>query len=389
MVLGIHAAGTGSSVYALESLAGLSEFTSDTGSSSGDSAGSYTSDAEPYDTAGTYDGTADTAVTYDSTTDTAGTYGSTTDNAGANDSAADTSGTLSSSSGDAYMPDASGAMDEDGVLLEDSTETAETTGSAAFSASATNGARTTMPDGDAPFNVWINFGSESCILTEQMTSSWRAAKNGRFVWDVDKVKTYLQKLADKYDHDTEIQFVSHSGNLVDVPNYFPGWYMDIDSTASTLMAEVDQGSMLIYPEWENGLSYSTASGVGRDYVEVDITNQTVFLYINGALLFETPCVTGMADGYSDTRVGIFQMYSKASPYTLRDKSPNGYEYATPVDYWMPFDGSRGLHDANWRAAYGGNIYTYDGSYGCVNLPPDSARFLYANTYVGMPVIVHY
>ena len=44
-------------------------------------------------------------------------------------------------------------------------------------------------------------------------------------------------------------------------------------------------------------------------------------------------------------------------------------------------------DAKWRKKFGGNIYTYDGSHGCVNLPKDVAATIYANAYLGMPVIV--
>ena len=55
---------------------------------------------------------------------------------------------------------------------------------------------------------------------------------------------------------------------------------------------------------------------------------------------------------------------------------------------MPFHNGQGLHDATWRGAFGGNIYTYGGSHGCVNLPLDIAAQLYNLVYVGMPVIVH-
>ena len=45
---------------------------------------------------------------------------------------------------------------------------------------------------------------------------------------------------------------------------------------------------------------------------------------------------------------------------------------------MPFVVDRGIgfHDATWRSAFGGNIYEYSGSHGCVNLPPNAAKSLY-------------
>lgn len=58
-------------------------------------------------------------------------------------------------------------------------------------------------------------------------------------------------------------------------------------------------------------------------------------------------------------------------------------------YWMPFVGnSVGLHDADWRSKFGSNIYEYNGSHGCVNLPPDKAAELAGLINVGTVVVVH-
>ena len=56
---------------------------------------------------------------------------------------------------------------------------------------------------------------------------------------------------------------------------------------------------------------------------------------------------------------------------------------------MPFNGGIGLHDANWRGAFGGNIYTYSGSHGCVNLPNWAAAQMYENIEAGYPIICYY
>jgi lipoprotein-anchoring transpeptidase ErfK/SrfK len=67
-----------------------------------------------------------------------------------------------------------------------------------------------------------------------------------------------------------------------------------------------------------------------------------------------------------------------------------YEYESPVTYWMQFNGGIGLHDAaGWRSTYGGSIYYYSGSHGCVNLPLDLAQTLYETFDVGTPVIVYF
>ena len=55
---------------------------------------------------------------------------------------------------------------------------------------------------------------------------------------------------------------------------------------------------------------------------------------------------------------------------------------------MPFNGDVGLHDADWRSNFGGDIYKNNGSHGCINLPPGNAKTIFELVYPGMPVIVH-
>ena len=59
---------------------------------------------------------------------------------------------------------------------------------------------------------------------------------------------------------------------------------------------------------------------------------------------------------------------------------------------MPFIGNAvGFHDAPWQssAAFADPAgYTYTGSHGCINLPPDKAKDLFGILKVGDAVVVH-
>ena len=121
---------------------------------------------------------------------------------------------------------------------------------------------------------------------------------------------------------------------------------------------------------------------GSTYVEVNISAQRMWLYKNGKCIVDTPVVTGTR--YSmDTPKGYFDIYSRARNTVL-----TGPGYASPVDYWMAFSGGCGIHDASWRSSFGGNIYTYNGSHGCINTPYNAVRTIYNNTTYGTPVIVY-
>lgn len=120
------------------------------------------------------------------------------------------------------------------------------------------------------------------------------------------------------------------------------------------------------------------------YVDVDITNQTVTFVQNGVPILSTPCVTGNEALNRNTPTGIYAVFGH-----VRGKWLNGPTWHSWVEYWMPFTrGGCGLHDANWRKSFGGDIYKTDGSHGCVNLPPEIAPQFFELAQIGTVVKVH-
>lgn len=142
-----------------------------------------------------------------------------------------------------------------------------------------------------------------------------------------------------------------------------------------------------------GVQASTSNnGLGNTFVQVDLTNQKVYLVKNGIATLSTDCVTGKyTDPERRTPAGTYYLYAKQRNRVLRGtRLPDGsWPYESPVDYWMPFNRGIGLHDANWRSSFGGNIYYNSGSHGCINLPVNVAGTLYHSIKVNTPVVCHY
>lgn len=126
-----------------------------------------------------------------------------------------------------------------------------------------------------------------------------------------------------------------------------------------------------------------AVNIGKKYVEIDISQQKMWLKENGYDKLVTPVVTGNPNKGMATPPGIFKVNKKMKNAVLR-----GPGYASPVKYWVPFNGSIGIHDAYWQPAFGGSRYLYAGSHGCVNTPLSNMSYLYSKISVGTPVIVH-
>lgn len=122
---------------------------------------------------------------------------------------------------------------------------------------------------------------------------------------------------------------------------------------------------------------------GKNYVEVNLTAQHLFVYENGKIVFETDFVSGNESHGTATRMGMSRIKYKQENATLK-----GADYESHVNFWMPFDGGIGLHDATWRSEFGGSIYKTRGSHGCINLPYSAAKKIYSLVKTGEPVVVY-
>lgn len=124
------------------------------------------------------------------------------------------------------------------------------------------------------------------------------------------------------------------------------------------------------------------------HVEIDISRQHVWMYKDGALIVDSPCVTGDVEAGHNTPTGVFYLTYKARNVYLKGFNDNGTRYSSFVQYWMPFNKGIGMHDASWRKQFGKEIYLTNGSHGCVNLPADKANIIYENIDDTMPIIVY-
>ena len=135
------------------------------------------------------------------------------------------------------------------------------------------------------------------------------------------------------------------------------------------------------------------------FIEVNLSEQRAKVYEDNLITVDAPVVTGKPS-YRPTGEGCFEIYHKGRDVTLSGTNADGTPYSSFVDYWMPFNGGIGLHDAEyhtddgfvhgWREAseFGGNTYINSGSHGCVNLCNKDAKYIYENSEVGTKVLVH-
>lgn len=123
------------------------------------------------------------------------------------------------------------------------------------------------------------------------------------------------------------------------------------------------------------------------YIEINIPKQQLYVYQDSNIILTSPVTSGSVGKGLGTPTGLFSIYEKRRN-TYLNGAPYGWNYNLFVNFWMPFSGGVGLHDAPWRKIFGGSDYYYGGSHGCVNLPYSTAAFIYDWSSVGTPVWVH-
>ncbi len=231
----------------------------------------------------------------------------------------------------------------------------------------------------------IDYGDNSETVDGELIGKWISVNGTEVTLDEGKVREYVDSLSKAHDtFGIGREFTTTEGKTITVRGGNYGWWTDRPNTAAALVEAIKEGkSGEFEPVYFSRAVQHGDSDIGKDYVEIDLDNQHVYVYKDGQLTEESDCVSGKVAAGNFTPDGTY-----AITYKERDATLVGETYSSPVKYWMPFNGNIGMHDASWRGSFGGDIYLTGGSHGCVNLPRKKAAEIYDNVSKGEPVIVY-
>jgi lipoprotein-anchoring transpeptidase ErfK/SrfK len=235
--------------------------------------------------------------------------------------------------------------------------------------------------------ITYHFDNETEILDGSIFYDWIGLDiNGNVEFDEESIKEYVKELAKKYNTAYKPKTLETSyGETVTITAGSYGWLINQQEEREALLnALMSCESQDREPVYAQTAESHTGNDYGDTYVEINLSAQHLFFYKEGKLLIETDFVSGNASRGWSTPAGAYPLTYKERNATLK-----GENYATPVSYWMPFNGNIGLHDSTWRSSYGKNIYKKNGSHGCINLPPSAAEVIFDNIEKGMPVLCYY
>ncbi|MBR6337216.1 MAG: L,D-transpeptidase family protein [Ruminococcus sp.] len=236
--------------------------------------------------------------------------------------------------------------------------------------------------------------------------------DGSYEVDQAEVKKYVAGLVEKYDtvHKARKFKSTNRGTITVEPgsksNY--GWLLDdglnnpdeVGGMQKLVTDLIKEGkSQTADPIWYTNGSFTymgnpdcwtAKDDIGDTYLEVDLSAQTMWYYENGKKKREMLIVSGVPNENRNTPEGVFKLFMQAKNHRLKDSNPDGSSWDTIVAYWnqLTFDGI-GIHDATWQPYFGGELYKWNGSHGCINVSLADAEYVYENVPTNTPVVAYW
>jgi len=261
-------------------------------------------------------------------------------------------------------------------------------------------ARKSACDEIVNMTIRLSFGTSQEVADVDTISKWIDVKSQgdgtyKLAPNEKAITEYVKYLADTYNTFSSPKlFVTHDGVSIEIPTSYYGWLLDDEYAVEELKkileakksVEIDLTDRSEESDkwWMRvAVAYDINKYYGNTYAEVSIDQQHMWMYVDGEVMLETDVVTGNPSYGNDTPKGAFRLI-----YQERNATLKGPGYSTQVAYWMVFADDVGFHDATWQPYFGGDLYKWNGSHGCVNMPIDKAGELYELVFPGMPVFVY-
>ncbi|MCR5418156.1 MAG: L,D-transpeptidase/peptidoglycan binding protein [Lachnospiraceae bacterium] len=245
--------------------------------------------------------------------------------------------------------------------------------------------------------IVYNYGNRKVTLNAAKISDWivvddngifKTNEFGDIKLDEEAIEEYVKDLCDTYSSVNKPRtFKSHRGTYITIHKGTYGSKIDYKPELEYLLSQLPRGREVEHTPEYSQLPFSGLGGtedIGDTYIEVDMSEQHLYYWVNGRLKLDSDVVTGNTSLKRGTPERVCYVYYKQRGRTLR-----GEDYATYVNYWMAVYNNIGIHDANWRGKFGGTIYRTAGSHGCVNTPIAKVKELYDMVEIGTPVLLYY
>ena len=229
-------------------------------------------------------------------------------------------------------------------------------------------------------------GADEKLTSGEILGMLNISENGDVTVDESKVDKYVQYLASTYNtYGDPRDFKTSKGDTIQVSGGDYGWVISKANEKAEILKDLDAKQPVTRePMYEQTALYPGPNDIGNTYVELDYSNQHMYYYKEGSLIFEADFVSGKLSNGNGSPDGVYKIIYKESPSVLV-----GETYETKVQYFVPYAYNVGFHDATWQSSFGGDRYLTHGSHGCINMYMSDVTKFYELIEKGTPVVAYY
>lgn len=243
--------------------------------------------------------------------------------------------------------------------------------------------------------IIYDMGSEEICITNPVLSTFieyddkekvfKKNEDGSLYINENLVLAYIDDIClQYYTYRKSRTYITHSGQEKQINLSTYGTELNKTAEEKFFLRAVKEGiSERHIPSYIHEAFSRGLNDIGNTFIEVDLNNQKLCYVVDNEVYLECDIVSGKPSGGNATPEVLAYVVKKNKNTYLR-----GADYVSFVNFWMPFYGGNGFHDASWQKKFGGNRYINYGSHGCINMRYDDAKTLYDKVEVGTPVIVY-
>ena len=238
-------------------------------------------------------------------------------------------------------------------------------------------------------------------ITPEDISQWITYKGGKIHYDNQAIADWIEAFCLRYKTVGATRTItSHTGKKVKIVGGDYGWRIDYEKTVKqakkALKQKIDPAltqafidepndankkainikKKVIYSDTAFQKNYNnlTEDWDTKNYTEISISDQMVYVFRDGKVKFSCRCITGRPEEGRTTPTGAYYVKEHKEAYTL-----TGADYSTPVRNWVRITWTgTGFHPATWQSwsTWTKDTYKTRGSHGCINLSVEDAQKIY-------------
>lgn len=233
------------------------------------------------------------------------------------------------------------------------------------------------------FDLTISIDDDKFNVPTEVKKDWIGVdSSGNLKVLTENFDQYIDKLNKSYGKsESEIDFKTYHGDSVKVKggDFFKSINREkfITDMESAILSEIDREVVVEFEKKE-------VEDIGQSYIEVDLSNQMLWLTLNGKTVLSTPIVSGDESREKATSEGVYRLKGKSEKVEILEKGEK-----KSVDKFIFINSQNGICDSSWKTFFGGTAYKNDGSDGYIYVPKDKMETIFANTTLNMPIIYYH